>query len=78
MERYFHILAVMEAFAINNIFRRSKRALSKKLKIVIALSMVTGTLTSLFYFIFVVMNVSPWYEPKSFIPIAGMLIGNSI
>lgn len=74
----FIILAVMEAFAINNIFRRSKRILSKKLKIVIALSMIAGTLTSLLYFIFVVMNVSPWYDPKSFIPIAGMLIGNSM
>ncbi|MPN32488.1 putative iron export permease protein FetB [bioreactor metagenome] len=40
--------------------------------------MTFGTLTSLFYFLFVVVRVSPWYNPQYFIPIAGMLIGNSM
>ncbi|MCF6096968.1 ABC transporter permease [Thermovorax subterraneus] len=30
------------------------------------------------FFILVVVNLSPWYEPRYFIPIAGMIIGNSM
>lgn len=72
------VLIAMEVFSIHNIFKRSKLKLSKKLKKIIALSMTLGTLTSLFYFLFVVVRISPWYNPQYFIPIAGMLIGNSM
>jgi putative ABC transport system permease protein len=68
----------MEVFSIYNIFKRSKLNLSNRLKKIIAFSMVMGTLTSLFYFLFVVVRISPWYNPQYFIPIAGMLIGNSM
>ncbi len=71
-------IAVMQAFAIFNIFKRVKVKLSAKIKKIIALAMVTGTLSSLLYFILVVIKLSPWYEPRYFIPIAGMLIGNSM
>ncbi len=30
------------------------------------------------FFIVVVLGVAPWYNPRYFIPIAGMLIGNSM
>ena len=70
--------AIMLAFAINNIIKRIKTPLSPKLKKVIALSMTAGTLASLLYFLFVVVALSPWYEPRYFIPIAGMIIGNSM
>jgi len=72
------ILLAMEVFSIYNIFKRSKLNLSKNLKKIISFSMVIGTLTSLFYFLFVVVRISPWYNPQYFIPIAGMLIGNSM
>ncbi len=72
------IIILMELFAIYNIFKRSKAKLSKALKKIIALSMVFGTLSSLLYFLFVVVHVTPWYDPRYFIPIAGMLIGNSM
>jgi len=72
------ILFAMEVFSIYNIFKRSKLHLSNGLKKIIAFSMVMGTLTSLFYFLFVVVRISPWYNPQYFIPIAGMLIGNSM
>ena len=77
---FLTILAVgiMEIFAIHTIFKRVKVRLSKKLKIIIALSMVTGTTLSLLFFIFIVINLSPWYDPRYFIPIGGMLIGNSM
>lgn len=72
------ILTIMEVFAINNIYKRTQAPLSKKIKKIIAFSMITGTLASLIYFILVVINLFPWYDPRYFIPIAGMLIGNSM
>jgi len=39
--------------------------------------MVSGTLVTVFYFLLLVINLDPWYEPRYFIPIAGMVIGNS-
>jgi len=72
------VLILMETFSIYNIFKRSKLKLSKGLKKIIAISMTSGTITSLFYFLFVVVRIAPWYNPQYFIPIAGMLIGNSM
>jgi putative ABC transport system permease protein len=40
--------------------------------------MAVGTLSCLVYFLLVVVRISPWYEPQYFIPIAGMLVGNSM
>lgn len=71
-------IVMMELFAIYNIFSRTKTKLSKSLKKIIAISMLFGTLSSLIYFLLVVINISPWYDPRYFIPIAGMLIGNSM
>lgn len=72
------VIAVMEIFAIYNIFKRSKVELSKKLRRIIAISMLLGTLSSLTYFLLVVVRITPWYNPRYFIPIAGMIIGNSM
>jgi putative ABC transport system permease protein len=72
------IIILMETFAILNVFKRSKQKLSKSLKKIIAISMLLGTLSSLLYFLFIVIRISPWYDPRYFIPIAGMLIGNSM
>lgn len=72
------ILVIMESFAIFNIIKRTKSKLSKTLKRIIAISMVSGTTFCLFYFLLVVVHISPWYNPQYFIPIAGMLIGNSM
>ncbi|MBT9172828.1 MAG: putative iron export permease protein FetB [Syntrophomonadaceae bacterium] len=74
------VLAVllMLAFAVDNTIKRVRILLSRQLKKVIALSMTAGTITCLLFFVLVVINLSPWYEPRYFIPIAGMLIGNSM
>lgn len=72
------IILLMEGFSIYNIIKRSKAKLSSKLKKIVAFSMITGTTTSLLFFIIIVVNVSPWYDPRYFIPIAGMLIGNAM
>jgi len=72
------IILLMEAFAVYTVIKRFKDKLSKSLKIVIAFSMSVGTLLCLVYFLFVVVRISPWYDPQYFIPIAGMIIGNSM
>ncbi|WZL72329.1 iron export ABC transporter permease subunit FetB [Clostridiaceae bacterium 35-E11] len=72
------IIGIMEGFAVHNIFNRVKVSLSSKIKKIIALSMILGTISSLLYFILVVVHLSPWYDARYFIPIAGMLIGNSM
>ncbi|MCX7747316.1 MAG: iron export ABC transporter permease subunit FetB [Clostridia bacterium] len=72
------IITGMEAFAIYNIYKRSKVSLSKEIKQVIAFSMLAGTLVCLLYFILIVIGIKPWYDPMYFIPIAGMIVGNSM
>lgn len=77
---FYTLLAIliMEVFAVYNIYKRSKIKLSEKIKSIIAFSMVTGTILSMFYFILVVISPSPWYDPRYFVSIAGMIIGNSM
>ncbi len=72
------VVIIMEVFAVYNIFKRAKYRLSKRLKRAVAISMTIGTLNCLFYFLLVVLRVNPWYNPRYFIPIAGMIIGNSM
>ncbi len=72
------IILFMEAFAVHNIFKQVNHPIPKKLKKVILFSMLGGTITSLLYFSFVVINFTPWYEPRYVIPIAGMIIGNAM
>ncbi|MDK2808132.1 MAG: UDP-glucose/iron transport system permease protein [Clostridiales bacterium] len=71
-------LLCMELFAIYTIIKRAKTKLSKKLIQVIVVSMASGTLTCLLYFLYAVVWISPWYDPRYVIPLAGMLIGNSM
>jgi putative ABC transport system permease protein len=72
------IILLMEAFAIHTIFKKFKGKLSASLKRNIAISMSIGTLSCLIYFLFAVVRIAPWYSPQYFIPISGMLIGNSM
>ncbi|HSH25357.1 MAG TPA: iron export ABC transporter permease subunit FetB [Massilibacterium sp.] len=72
------VIFIMEGFAIHNIYKRSSYPLLKKTKQVIAFSMIAGTMLSIFYFNLVVVHFSPWYDPRYFIPIGGMIIGNSM
>ncbi len=71
-------LLVMQFFAVRNIYARVKVPIKKKLRQVIVLSMITGSGITIFYFLLLVINIEPWYEPRYFIPIAGMIIGNSM
>jgi putative ABC transport system permease protein len=72
------VVLLMEGFAVYNIYKRVKGTLSPSLKKIIALSMAVGTFISLAYFDFIVVRFMPWFDPRYFIPIAGMIIGNSM
>ncbi|MBR0600613.1 ABC transporter permease [Sinanaerobacter chloroacetimidivorans] len=72
------MILLMEIFAIGTILRKFKGKVTSKLRKIIAVSMFFGTFSCLIYFLFIVVRISPWYDPRYFIPIAGMLIGNSM
>ncbi|UNC92262.1 ABC transporter permease [Candidatus Contubernalis alkaliaceticus] len=71
-------LVFMEYFAIRNIYSRIKVKINRRLRKVISLSMISGTTLTILFFLLVVIGLSPWYETRYFIPIAGMIIGNSM
>lgn len=72
------ILIVMEVFAIHTVLRRATIKPSHQLQRIVALAMITGTVTCLSYFLFVVVRIAPWYDARYFIPIGGMFIGNTM
>ena len=71
------ILIIMEAFSIFTVYKRSN-VKSIKLKELIAICFIGSSLVSIFYYIIVVVSVRPWYDPRYFITISGMLIGNTM
>lgn len=72
------IIVLMEVFTVFTIFRKFNGKLTKRLKIIVAFSIIGGTLFSIFYFLLIVVQIKPWYNPQYFIPIGGMLIGNAM
>ncbi len=72
------IIAGMESFAVFTIFKKFRGRLNRRLKQAVAFSLTAGTLCCIAYFLFVVVRISPWYNPQYFIPLAGMLVGNSM
>lgn len=71
-------LCAMALFSIHNIFKQVPHTLNKKIKRMVILSMLSGPMAALFYFNVVVIHFTPWYEPRYFIPIAGMIVGNAM
>jgi putative ABC transport system permease protein len=72
------IFVGMEGFAVFTIIGRVRKKILPSLRPIIALSMVAGTSGALAYFLFVIVRVQPWYDPRYFIPVAGMIMGNSM
>jgi len=72
------MILIMISFAIYNSIKRVKVNMSKELQGIIAFSMVLGALLTATFFIIIVLKVSPWFNPQYFIPISGMIIGNSM
>src|SRR5699024_8470581 len=68
----------MLIFATITVYQRIKPAIYFSFKKLIALAMFTGITVNLVYFMFVVLQLDPWYEPQYFIPIGGMIIGKTM
>jgi putative ABC transport system permease protein len=71
------ILAVMTAIATHAAVARLGRPLPGAYGIA-AVSLSVSTAVTLAYAIGVVVQVRPWYAPQYLIPIAGMILGNSM
>lgn len=72
------VVTGMESVAIYNAMKRVKLSMSRQLKRVICLSMVTGYVATIAFFISVVLSPKPWFMPQYFIPISSMIMGNSM
>ena len=72
------IIIIMQAFSIYTILKRFKDKLSNALIKVIVIAFPGATLSVLFYFLFLIVQITPWYNPQYFIPLAGMIVGNSM
>ncbi len=72
------MILIMISFSIFNVFKRIKSDISLSLKKLIAISITCGTLFTVFFFILVVLRITPWFNPQYIIPICGMIIGNSM
>jgi len=72
------MIILMISFAIYNSIKRVKATMSRELQSIIAFSMIFGALLTATFFIVVVLNVRPWFNPQYFIPISGMIVGNSM
>lgn len=72
------IILIMLSFAVFNVYQRTKPVIKLSLKKMVALAMFIGISLNLMYFMFVVLQLDPWYEPQYFIPIGGMIIGKTM
>ena len=71
------MLLVMGGFALQIMVGRLRHKLPGFYRIV-SLSLFAGCGGITLYFCLLVVVPSPWYEPRYLIPLAGMIIGNSI
>ncbi|MDD4028574.1 MAG: iron export ABC transporter permease subunit FetB [Caldisericia bacterium] len=69
---------LMEIFAILNIKKIAQQKLSLPILKSVTLSLTTGTLLVLFFFLLVVVNPPSLFDPRYWIPLAGMIIGNAM
>ena len=72
------VIFIMQVFSIYTIFKKFNNKLSKALQRVIVIVFPLATLSVLFYFLFLVIQISPWYDAQYFVPLAGMIVGNSM
>lgn len=72
------ILMVMLLFAVINSIRRINEHVPAPLRKVMAVSLVIGAVSSLAFFLLVIVQNGSWQEPRYVIPIAGMIVGNSM
>lgn len=72
------MLGIMLGFAIYNARKRVRYDMNRDLKRLMAVSMIVGYFSTAVIFMLLVLQVRPWFNPQYFIPISGMIIGNSM
>ncbi|MEJ2197032.1 MAG: iron export ABC transporter permease subunit FetB [Desulfuromonadales bacterium] len=71
------ILVVMTGFAVQTIGARVETQMPKFYRVVGA-AILFGCGGMTFFFCTLVIGLEPWYDPRYLIPLAGMVIGNSM
>jgi putative ABC transport system permease protein len=71
------LLAVMAAFAVQTVAARVKDRMPHFYRIV-GFAIVVGCGGTTFAFCLLIIGLTPWYDPRYLIPLAGMVIGNSM
>jgi putative ABC transport system permease protein len=69
---------LMEFFAILNIQKIAQKKLSSYILKSVIISLSTGTLLALCFFLIIVVNPPSLFDPRYWIPLAGMIIGNAM
>lgn len=72
------VMFIMLTFATFNVYQRTKHEIYFSFKKLIAVAMFIGVILNLTYFMFVILQLDPWYDPQFFIPIGGMIIGKTM
>lgn len=70
-------LSFMVMVAAQTASARQKKKI-KGLYLLMGFSIFTGTLITTFIVSFIVLKIDPWYNPMYLVPLAGMIIGNSM
>lgn len=73
----FLILLVMGLFAVQTVSARVKNRMPRFYHVV-GVSIFIGCGGATFFLCTLVIGVSPWFDPQYLIPLAGMIIGNSM
>lgn len=71
------MLCVMEGFAVSNALSRAKVKVRLTLKFISAISLVGGTVITLFLFLTIIIGLKT-FDARYIISISGMVIGNSM
>jgi len=71
------VLSIMAAFAVQTIGARVKAKMPHFYKVV-SLAIFCGCGGMTFFLCILVVGLKPWYDPQYLIPLAGMVIGNSM
>ncbi len=71
------ILLVMGGFAVQTVAARVKVRMPGLYRVV-GVSILVGCGGATFFFCTVVVGLTPWYDPRYLIPLAGMIVGNSM
>lgn len=80
LDRWYIILitiAVMIVIAAITVSRRQVKR-TMELPYLVGFALTTGSGISVFLVTQVILQIKPWYEPHYLIPLAGMVIGNSM